>query len=81
MTICEDTGEKGLKKAWLKFLPIERVIEIVLKFDEHVPQEIKREVWPSDLKTTVFNAAVAAIITSAIRGPREREFRKRSFAF
>lgn len=49
-------------------MPIERVIEIVLKFDEHVPLEIRREVWPSDLKTTVFNAAVAAIIESSNKG-------------
>ena len=64
----EDASEKGLKKAWLKFLPAERVIELVLKFDEHASVDVRREIWPTDLKTTVFNAAVAAIIESSNKG-------------
>ncbi|KAI5121030.1 hypothetical protein M0805_008606, partial [Coniferiporia weirii] len=61
-------GDRALKKTWLNLLPVEQVIELTLKLDEHAPLNIRNEIWPRDLRSAVFNAAVATIIESSGKG-------------
>ncbi|KAK7690073.1 hypothetical protein QCA50_006719 [Cerrena zonata] len=49
-------NESGLKRDYLRLLPISQIIEICLTFDPHVPIHVKSTLWPADL-----NAAIASL--------------------
>ncbi|KAL5501297.1 hypothetical protein ACEPAH_8557 [Sanghuangporus vaninii] len=68
--------ERILKRIWLTLLPMEQVIEILLKLDESLAKEgddeecwktVRPRLWPTDLKAAVLHAAVAKIVESSGR--------------
>ncbi|KAL5512688.1 hypothetical protein ACEPAG_2954 [Sanghuangporus baumii] len=66
--------ERILKRIWLTLLPVEQVIEILLKLDESLAKEgpseeywksVRGQLWPTDLKAAVLHAALAKIVESS----------------
>ena len=52
---AEADDDDSAKRSWLRLLPFEQVIEIVLALDAYAPQHVRAGVWPRDIRAAMRN--------------------------